>query len=106
MNIKKELPFIFTSIGRWWGANVVDRRQEEIDIVASNANKEYMFCECKWRNEKIGSRTLAVLEQCATNFNATKSNFVLFAKTGFTEELIASAQSRADVLLVELADMF
>ena len=47
-----ELPILFTAIGRWWGTDPAKHEQVEIDLVANDGN-DYMFCECKWRNEKL-----------------------------------------------------
>ena len=51
-NAAGRLPFLFTDIGRWWGTDTRTRKQAEIDLVASDG-KDYIFCECKWRNEKL-----------------------------------------------------
>lgn len=51
-NAKGQLPFLFTSIGRWWGTDPVTRKQIEIELIA-NDGKDYLISECKWRNEKL-----------------------------------------------------
>ena len=47
------LPFMFNTIGRWWGTNPRKRCQEEIDILAVYENQA-IFGECKWKNEPVG----------------------------------------------------
>lgn len=52
-NKKRELPFIFTKIGRWWDKDV------EIDIIASNEEKsEILSAECKFHNSAVNDADL------------------------------------------------
>lgn len=46
------LPIMFNQIGRWWGNNPYERRQEEIDIIAKS-EESVIFGECEWENELI-----------------------------------------------------
>lgn len=45
----KQLPFTFQDIGRWWGNNPIEKRQEEIDLIAYK-DHQALFMECKYRN--------------------------------------------------------
>lgn len=50
-NRQKELPFIATSFGTWWGNDEKEKRQSDFDIVLANRKtKQIMLGECKWRN--------------------------------------------------------
>ena len=102
-NAKGELPFLFTSIGRWWGTNPVTRCQVEIDIIAKDG-KDYLFGECKWRNEKLDLTVLKELEEKADIFNKNRSNtwFVLFSKSGFTRAVIEEAMRNDRIILVDM----
>lgn len=60
-NAKGELPILYTSIGRWWGTNAATHGQEEIDLIA-NDGKDYLFGECKWRNESIEGRDCHMID--------------------------------------------
>ena len=62
-NAKGELPILYTSIGRWWGTNAATHGQEEIDLIA-NDGKDYLFGECKWRNEKLDISVLKTINLC------------------------------------------
>lgn len=97
------LPFLFTDIGRWWGTNPKTRQQVEIDLIA-NEGKDYLICECKWRNEKTGLDILNELREKADVFNSarTKTWFVLFSKSGFTDSLIAEAEKNPEIILIGL----
>lgn len=80
-NANGELPILFTSIGRWWGTNPVTHRQEEIDMVAKDG-KDYLFCECKWRNEKLDLPVFKDLKAKADVIGSKRNHtyFVLFSK--------------------------
>lgn len=97
------LPFLFTDIGRWWGTNPKTRQQVEIDLIA-NEGKDYLICECKWRNEKTGPDILNELREKADVFNNARNNtwFVLFSKSGFTDSLIAEAEKNPEIILIGL----
>lgn len=97
------LPFLFTDIGRWWGTNPKTRQQVEIDLIA-NEGKDYLICECKWRNEKTGLDILNELREKADVFNNARNNtwFVLFSKSGFTDSLIAEAEKNPEIILIGL----
>ena len=102
-NAKGELPFLFTSIGRWWGTNPATRNQVEIDIVA-NDNKDFLIGECKWRNEKLDVTILRQLKEKADIFHQNRENtwYVLFSKSGFTEAVIKEAGKDKNILLVDV----
>ena len=105
-NSKGELPILFTSIGRWWGTNPVTHGQEEIDLVA-NDGKDYIFGECKWRNEKLDISVLNGLKEKADIFSKNRANtyYMLFSKTGFTDSLTDKAKSDSSIILVDLNEI-
>lgn len=105
-NAKGELSILFTSVGRWWGTNPVTHSQEEIDLVA-NDRKDYIFGECKWKNEKIDLSVLRELKAKADIFSRNRNNtyYVLFSKSGFTEAVIAEAESDSSIMLVNLNEL-
>ena len=107
-NILGKLPFIFTKVGRWWGSDKKTKKQVEIDIVASDGNKNYLFCECKWTNEKVGESVLKELEYNSNIFNDSIVNkkYILFSKSGWTESLIKESQKREDLILVSVDNIY
>ena len=102
-NAKGELPILFTSIGRWWGTNPATHGQEEIDLIASDG-KDYIFGECKWRNEKVDISVLHELKLKADIFSKNRKStyYVLFSKPGFTDAVKNEANSDDSILLVDL----
>lgn len=102
-NANGDLPFLFTSIGRWWGTDPKMHRQIEIDLIA-NDGKDYLICECKWRNEKTDLGVLNELRGKADIFNKKRDNtwFVLFTKVGFTDAVLKEAENEPNIILVDM----
>lgn len=105
-NSQGNLPLLFTSIGRWWGTDPQTRTQIEIDLIAGTG-KDYLICECKWRNEPLDLSVVNKLQQKADIFKAQRENtwYVLFSKSGFTESVHALSMERDDIILVDLNDI-
>lgn len=105
-NANGELPMLFTSIGRWWGTNPVTHGQEEIDLVARDG-KDYIFGECKWRNEKLDISVLRKLKEKADIFSKNRNNtfYALFSKSGFSEAVIEEAMVDSSIILVDLDEI-
>lgn len=102
-NAKGALPILFTDIGRWWGTDHSTKQEIEIDMVAQD-RKDYLICECKWRNEKLDISVLNELKNKADVFNKKRENtyYVLFSKSGFTGAVIAAAEQDEKIILVTL----
>jgi len=50
MNAAKMLPITATSFGTWWGADPVEKRQTDFDVIAANRQtKQIILGECKWK---------------------------------------------------------
>ena len=105
-NIRGDLPILFTKIGRWWGSDSASHSQTEIDIVA-NEGKDYLICECKWRNEKLDLSVLKGLKEKADAFMKKRNNtwYVLFSKSGFTDAVTNEAKNDDHIILVNLHDI-
>ena len=97
-------PVEFASLGRWWGNNPKEKRQEEIDIMGTDKNTA-LFGECKWKNEKIDRNVLEVLVGRSNLFHFDKKHFYLFSKSGFTKACMDEAAEMGNVTLVAFADM-
>lgn len=97
-----KLPFVPTQVGRWWNAN------EEIDLVALG-EEDALFVECKWATKPVGTDILANLERKATlvgpELAGKNKLYALCARSGFTGQLIAEADRRQDVILLDLPEI-
>lgn len=78
------LPLLFGRIGKWWGTNRKERREEEIDIVAVD-DKRMILGECKWRNEKTDGKVLYTLVERGELLSCPEKYYYVFSKSGFEE---------------------
>ncbi len=94
-------------IGEWWGTDEKEKKQVQIDIVATTPIKnEFLIGSCKFRNEKVGYDELELLRRYAAVFAKNgKFHFVIFSKSGFTDSLLA-AEKAGEVQLVTLSKMY
>jgi len=96
----------FNSIGRWWGNNAKERREEEIDFIALD-DESAIFGECKWTGSPVGEATLDELIRKSKLFpQYTQKRYALFSKSGFTDSLKKNTETNCDVLLISVDDMF
>jgi AAA+ ATPase superfamily predicted ATPase len=101
---KNALPFFIGKVGRWWGNNPKEKRQEEIDILAYRKDSA-LYCECKWTNALVDIDVLNDLSEQSDLFSYTNKWFWLFAKNGFTDRLITEAEKRENTRLIRFEDM-
>lgn len=103
-NRKRELPFIFTQIGRWWDKDV------EIDIIAANEDKsEILSAECKFHNSAVNDSDLK--KHLNKNLSTLKKkdnavvHFWYFSWSGFTAQAKEFA-AQNNMTLIEEKDLF
>ena len=101
---KNVLPFFTGRVGRWWGNNPKEKRQEEIDILAYRKDSA-LFGECKWTNALVGIDVLNDLLAQSDLFSYINKWFWLFAKNGFTDRLIAEASMRENIRLIRFEEI-
>lgn len=103
----KNLPIELNGTGQWWGNDHIQKKQIQIDIVGTPVNgKEYLIGSCKYRNEKIGLDELELLRRYVAAFGkGDRYHYYIFSKGGFTEGL-KEAQTRGEVTLVTLDEMY
>ena len=81
------MDYIYDDYGTWWGNNPAEKREEEIDIVATGEN-DILTCECKWKDNQVGEDVLKTLVERTGLISAgRKPHYVIFSKSGFTKEL-------------------
>lgn len=98
-------PVEFTSLGRWWGNDPIEKTQTEIDILGEQDKATALFGECKWTNEKIDLGVLETLVHRSHLFNYNKVHYFLFSKSGFTRGCIDRANELGHVTLVGYVDI-
>jgi len=97
-------PLLPGNLGRWWGNNPQEKRQEEIDILSYRKDAA-LFGECKWTKEPVGLELLEDLRRKSALFPYEKKWLWLFAKNGFTAALKAEAARCEFVRLIDLEEM-
>ena len=103
-DIYSRLPFTIGDVGRWWGNNPRMKRQEEIDLM-SVLDKQALFGECKWKDEKVGFNVLETLQERGELFAYQDKYYYIFSKSGFDNALILSAKQLQNVTLVSFEQM-
>ena len=99
------LPVVFGSIGRWWGNNPLEKKQEEIDLIALNG-KTAIFGECKWK-DIVGVDVLTDLKRKSEMFRQfNKKYYYIFSKGGFSKGLQTIASQDKSVRLISLDDIY
>jgi len=98
-------PVEFTSLGRWWGNDPIEKSQTEIDIMGEQDRDTAIFGECKWTNEKVDLGVLETLVKRSRLFSYKKVYYYLFSKTGFTTGCVDEAEKRGNVILVSYEEM-
>lgn len=98
-------PIEFSSLGRWWGNDPIQKCQAEIDIMGEQDSESALFAECKWRNEKVDLDILETLIERSELFHYKKVHYYLFSKTGFTKGCMEKAENMGNVTLVSYADI-
>lgn len=90
------------SIGKWWGRDKFETIRE-IDIAAiviENGLKSALYSECKFTKKPVSENVLKDLEECSSYVRTDLSaRYVLFSRSGFTEELKDIAKERGIVLV-------
>ena len=104
--LKANLPFAIQKIGRWWGNNKKEKREEEIDFIACTQDSA-IFGECKWINESVHLYTFEELVRKSELFPQFKSkHYMIFSKSGFDDRLTELSEKSGKVKLINLHDMY
>lgn len=90
--------FPFDRVGRFWDNNT------EIDIIGLNEKKrQIIFGECKWSSKPVGTNIYNDLKKKTSgvqwNHGKREEHFIIFSKSGFTDDMIALAK-KENVALV------
>lgn len=97
-------PFLYGRIGRWWGNNPEEKRQEEIDIVAYD-NNHILLGECKWLNSDVEIEVLEDLLKQGKLFWQDNKWYYLFSKNSFTYKVKKAAEENEHIILSSFFDM-
>jgi hypothetical protein len=101
---RNAIPFLIGPVGRWWGNNPKEHRQEEIDIMTYRKDSA-LFCECKWKNTLVDVDVLNDLKLQSELFAYKRISLWMFSKVGFTDRVKIAAKELKNVRLITLEDM-
>ncbi len=96
---ENKLSFKLLKVGKWWD------NSNEIDIVGVNEDtKDILIGECKYLNTKVDTDIFYKLVEKGKlidwNKGARKEQYILFSKSGFSNELVEISKNRKDVILI------
>ncbi len=103
--LTNKCPVEFTSLGRWWGNDPIEKCQTEIDIMGEQDKNTALFAECKWTNEKVNQSVLETLVKRSKLFSYKYIHLYLFSKSDFTQGCIDQANKMGNVTLVSYTDI-
>lgn len=107
-------------VGGWWGPALNKHRQarerfsEEIDVVGAHRRNLVLVGECKWTTYPMRKRVLddlrdyklpALEQERRLKVPARGPQILLFSRTGFSDDLMATARSDDTVSLVTLDEL-
>jgi len=94
----------FQDVGQWWF------KEHELDVLGLT-NEGLVAGECKFTSQPVSEGVLADLERTASEVRWADGPtdgeplYVLFSRSGYTDDIQHTADTRDDVLLFELADL-
>lgn len=107
-NRAKELPFLATKFGIWWGTDNQEKQEADIDVVADNkSEKKVLLCECKWRNEPTDvSDVQKLLDKSRLLPGYNEYYYMFFSKSLYTDAALRLAEGNDKLSLVSLDMLF
>jgi len=117
--VRKE--YDLPNVGRWWtrgtrssvrrnSGNSCRYKEDEIDIVGLDEKRcKILFGECKWSNSKVDTSLLDHLKRKSKKVRwmnkDREEEYVLFSRSGFTEDLVERCSGSDRIHLYSLEDM-
>ena len=100
------LPFNMSEIGQWWGGNPKTKKQAQIDVVVTSSDgNEGIIGSCKFKNDKIGSDELLLMQEYAEAMGCfDEKYFYFFSKSGFTDDMLKNKNNHTR--FITLKDMY
>lgn len=104
----ENLPFAISEIGQWWGTDKNEKKEVQIDIVATSFDNsdEYIIGSCKFRNQEIDIDELKLIEKYAeVSGQGNKYHYYIFSLGGSTDRLKEYADGN-HIRLITLDEMY
>lgn len=104
--LRELVPNTYRGVGYWW------HRQHELDVVGPTDEGVLVAGECKYTTREMTEGDLAGVEDAAAHIDWTPPDggspeyeYCCFCRSGFSEDLTATAAARDDVHLFTTADV-
>lgn len=101
---KNELVRRFRAVGQWWF------KEHELDVL-DLTDEGLVAGECKFTSAPVSEGVLSDLERTAAEVRwsdmppNSETQYVLFSRSGYTDDLKRTADTRDDVRLFEITDL-
>ncbi len=99
------MPFFAENLGRWWGSNPVSKRQEEIDILATD-EKNALICECKYTENSFDEKQLKDLQNSALCIKRKNKSYMIFSKNGVSSGVKKQIEKLPEYSVITLDDLY
>ncbi len=108
LSAERQLPFLPTQSGRWWGNDPKAKAEADLDVVLANSRTGQIIAgECKWKNEKVSGRDVESLLGKDHLLPAYSDRYYYyFSKSGYSESALHLASKNDKLQLVSLDDLF
>lgn len=100
-----KMPFFAEKLGRWWGANPVLKKQEEIDLVALDGENA-LFCECKYTEKQFDENELKDLVDSSLCISREHKYYMIFSKNGLTKNVAEKVENDASFFFADLKKLY
>lgn len=107
-NNQNKLPFRATAFGSWWGNDPKEKKEYDIDIIASNDRKKSaIIAECKWKNQLDDVMELKKMlnkEHLMPMYD--RKWYYFFSKVAYSKNAIQLAKDHGNMILLTYQDLF
>lgn len=100
-----KMPFFAENLGRWWGNNPALKRQEEIDILATD-DENALVCECKYTEDPFDERQLKDLQDSSHCIHQQKVSFMIFSRSGISFGVRKAIEGDSSYHVVGIGDLY
>lgn len=100
-----KMPFFAENLGRWWGNNPVLKKQEEIDLIATD-DENAVICECKYTEEPFDEKQLNNLKDSALCVRQPNKTFVIFSRNGISSGVKKIIKDDSSYTVIGIKELF
>ena len=100
-----KMPFFAENLGRWWGNNPFLKKQEEIDLLATD-DENAVICECKYTEDPFDEKQLKDLQDSALCVTQQNKSYIIFSKNGVSSSVEKHLKNLSGYSVVTLDDLF